>query len=167
MLQGKIFACLLAGTLGTVAVGAPLGAAAGRNMDGRWAHTPLGRLVSGHVGRLLVLRSEMNLSEEQRARIKEVLVGHKPEITKAAKGVWEKRTSLREAVLDETADEAAIRKAADDLSKAIGDAAVLAARIRGQVAPVLNEEQKKLVKQCRMDCQQATEEFFEKAVQAP
>ena len=163
MLRGKILACLLVGTLGTVAVAAPLGAVAVKQrMDrGRLADTPLGRLLSGHLGRLLVLRSEMNVTDEQREKIKDVLVEHKPEIAEAAKGVWEKRSALRDAVLDNEADEAAIRRAADELGKAIGDAAVLGSKIRGQVAPILTDKQKELIKECRSDCQAATQKLFQ------
>lgn len=169
MLRSKVMACLLVGTLGTVAVAAPLGAVAAKQSlnHGRLAHTPLGRLLSGHLGRLLVLRSEMNVTDEQRQKIKGVVVEHKGEIAKAAKGVWEKRTALRDAVLGGEADEAAIRRAADELGKAIGDAAVLGSKIRGQVAPILTDRQKELIKECRADCQTATEKFFQEAVSSP
>lgn len=166
MLRSKLLACLVVGTLGTVAVAAPLGVAAKNVEYGRLANTPLGRLVTGNLGRLLVLRSEMNLTDGQREKIKVVLVEHKPEIASAAKGVWEKRNALRDAVLDEKSDDAAVRKAADELGKAIGDAAVLGRKIRGQVAPILTDPQRKLVKECRADCQQATARFFEDAVKA-
>ncbi len=167
MLHSKLFACLAVGLFSTVAIGAPLGAAAAKKWEGGpVAHSPLGRLVSGQIGRLMVLRSELNLTDEQRARVKETLKAHKPEIAAAGKAVWEKRVALRDLVLDEKADEPAIRKAADDLARSIGDAAVLAAKIRGEVAPVLTDEQKKLIRQTRLECREATEKFFAQALEA-
>ena len=63
---------------------------------------------------------------------------------------------LREAVLKEPADEKAIRSAAKDLSKSIGDASVLASRVIAEARPVLTAEQVKLIRNFRTEVDKAT-----------
>lgn len=149
MLHTKVLACMLAGLVGTAVLTAPpIAGAVAKSEHGRRAGGPLGRLISGHVGRLIVLRSELNLTDEQKAKVKETVVAKKPEIAKVAQGVWEKRTVLVDAVLADQPDEQTIRKAADDLGKAIGDAAVLASkvaeldRVESEIAAVLDAGQR-------------------------
>ncbi len=164
MFPTKAVGLVLAGILGGMAVGGPAGVGAA-HLGSRLAESPLGKLVSGNLGRWLVLRSELNVSDEQKAQIRETLVSHKPEIARAAKGVWAQRTALREAVLSGQ-DEAAVRKAADELGKSIGDAAVLAAKVVGQLKPILTEQQRQQIKATRADCDQAVERFLTQAAQA-
>src|SRR4029077_1724160 len=100
---------------------ASLGAVAGPGDVGE-AH-PLRMLLSGQIGRLLTLRSEVNLTAYQREQIHGIVKSHKQELVTAMKPVAEKRRALRDATIAEHPDEAAIRTAASDLGKAIGDAA--------------------------------------------
>lgn len=112
----------------------------------KFSASPLGRVIMGHIGRMLVLRSELNLTGEQRKNIAAEIKSHKDEIRPAAKEVFEKRKALREAVMDKPGDEKAIMAAANDLGKAIGNAAVLASKITAKVKPILTPEQQELVK---------------------
>lgn len=164
MLHGKLMALALVG-LGVVAAAAPT---AGQHLlhRGELADSPLGKLLTGHLGRLLVLKSEMNLTDEQRSQIREVVRGEKADIAKVAEKVWQKRNVLRDAVLADKPDEAAIRAAADDLGKAIGDAAVLGAKVVDKVKPVLTAEQRAQVKKCHKECEAATAKFFAEATAA-
>ena len=167
MLHTRLMAYALAGLLGVAAVAAPpIVRAAVKGEHGKWGDTPIGRLISGHIGRWMVLRSELNITDEQKAKIKETIKPRKPEIAKAAKGVWEKRTSLVDAVLADQPNEEAIRHAADDLGKAIGDAAVLASKVVGDVRPVLTTEQREQIQKFRQDRQAATDKFFQQATKA-
>ncbi len=59
-------------------------------------------------------------------------------------------------------DEKTIRAAADDLGNAIGNAAVLASRIRGQIAPILTDQQRQEIKDFRSQSDQAVDDFFAK-----
>ncbi len=164
MLRTKGLAFLAAGLILTVAVAAAPSTDAVLKLDGHpLAHTPLGKMVSGQIGRLMVLRSELNITDEQRAQIRGMVVEHKTDIAKAAENVWEKRVALREAVLADEPDEKAIRKAADRLGDAIGDAAVLASKIAGEARPVLTEDQRDKIEATRKQCKAATEKFFEQA----
>ena len=61
-----------------------------------------------------------------------------------------------------TPDEKAIRAAADDLGKSIGDAAVLASHIRQQIAPILTDEQKHEIGDFRSQSDAAVDKFFAK-----
>lgn len=167
MLHTRLMVYALAGLLGVTAIAAPpILRAAVHGDQCKWGQSPLGRLISGHIGRWMVLRSELNVTDEQKAKLKEAVKPHKTEIAKAAKGVWEKRTALLSAVLAEQPNEEAIRHAADDLGKAIGDAAVLASKVAGDVRPVLSSEQREQLQKFRQDCQAATDKFFQQATKA-
>lgn len=165
MSRTKVAACVLVGTVAMLLGAQPVVWAA-HGEESRWADTPLHKLISGHIGRWMVLRSELNVSGEQKAKIKEVVQSQKPEIATAAKAVWEKHVALRSAVLADQPDEQVIRKASDDLGKAIGDAAVLASKVAGQVKPILTTEQREKIKQFRQECETSTAGFFERSAKA-
>ncbi len=163
MFPSTLLAGALASMIGVAAVGAPAFMGYGA---GRLANTPLGKLVTGNLGRLMVLRSEVNLTDGQRDKIRGVVVAHKAEIVAEAKAISMHRRALRNAVLSEKPDEAAIRAAAESLGREIGNAAVLAAKVKGEVAPVLSAEQKELIRKCIADCEKAADRFFEDAGKA-
>jgi Spy/CpxP family protein refolding chaperone len=121
---------------------------------------PLRMLASGQFGRLLALRSELDLTAEQRNKIRAILKSHKSDIASALQPVAEKRRTLREATLAESANEAAIRVAADELGKAIGDAAVMGSQIKQEVRAVLTPEQREKVTQFRQQSDSAIDDFF-------
>jgi Spy/CpxP family protein refolding chaperone len=162
---------MVAGVLGLVAVmgdvglaAAPNGAATALPSWRQLADTPVGRLISGNLGRLLVLRSEMNVTSEQRAEIRGLLVGHRSQIAATVKSVREKHLVLRDAVLADQPDEGNIRAAASDLGVALGDAAVKAAKLRGELAPILTDEQRELIRQFRQERDESIDEFLAKAI---
>ncbi len=128
-------------------------------------NSPLGRLISGNVGRLLVLRSELNITPEQRQKIRAVIMEHRTEIAATVKEVRAKRVALRNAVLSGKADEAAIRTAAHELGEAVADAAVKAAHLRNDLAPILTSEQRAKIKEFLEQRDNAIDSFLEKASQ--
>ena len=105
----------------------------------------IAQTISGDIGRYLILRSEMNVTDEQRAQIREIISEHKDEIADVVRSLRTARKALRSAVTADLPNEATIRTAAEDLSTSIGDAAVLASRVRRQVRQVLTENQQELV----------------------
>ncbi len=109
--------------------------------DGDLDKYPGKRLLMGHVGRLLVLKSQLNVTEDQKKKIGEILKGHTDEIVPVAKTLLDNRKHLREAVLKEPADEKAIRAAAEDLTKSVADASILAAKLIAEARPVLTTRQ--------------------------
>jgi Spy/CpxP family protein refolding chaperone len=165
MKVGTIGPCLLAAALACgagmtgIAAGAPLG-------DDVPEARPLRMLMSGQFGRLLALRSELDTSAEQRAEIRNIVKSHKHELATALKPVAEKRRALRDATLAEGASEATIRAAADELGKAIGDAAIVGAKIRSEIHDVLTPEQRKKVEEFRDQSESAVDRFLSEAVQS-
>lgn len=165
MRTGMIGVCLLAALL-----------AGGAGMTGIAAAGPLGNdvpearslrtLVSGQFGRLLALRSELDVSAEQRAEIRGIVKSHKQQLATALKPVAEKRRALRDATLAEDANETAIRAAADELGKAIGDAAVVGSRIRSEIHEVFTPEQREQVAQFRQQSDSAVDKFLAEATAA-
>jgi Spy/CpxP family protein refolding chaperone len=110
----------------------------------------------------LVLRSELNLTGEQKQQIRDVLQSHRAEIVATVKSVREKRTALRDAVLAGK-DEAEVRAAANALGEVIADTAVKATKLRNQVAPILTEEQRKLIGKHIAAQDEAVAKFLEQA----
>jgi Spy/CpxP family protein refolding chaperone len=102
------------------------------------------------------------VTAEQREKFRDMLAEHRTEIVGVAKPVVEKRRALRDAVLADHPDESAIRSAANDLGKAIGDAAVLAAKVKPEVSKVLTSEQRDKIKQFRTKNDKAVDEFIDK-----
>lgn len=126
----------------------------------RLGDTPLGRFVTGQVGRMLVLKSELNVTPEQREHVVSILRSHRAEIAKAAKPVVEKRRVLRAATLAQPIDEARIRAAAEDLGKSLGDLAVLGAQIKDEVRDVLTPEQRERIKAFHAENDQVVDKFI-------
>jgi len=123
---------------------------------------PIARLIAGNIGRFLIIRSELNVTPEQRSKIAATVKSHQGEIRSVAKDILGKRTALREAVLATPNNEEAIRKAATDLGKAIGNAAVLASRVIAEARPALTSEQIERIRKFRMDNDKATTAWVDK-----
>jgi Spy/CpxP family protein refolding chaperone len=107
-----------------------------------------------------VLRSELNITGDQRKKIAAEIKSHKDEIRPVAKEIFEKRQALRDAVLNKPGDQQAIMAAANDLGKAIGDAAVLASKVIAKVKPMLTSEQQERIKNFKMANDRATAEWI-------
>ena len=103
--------------------------------------TPRGRFATGRMGRWLVLQSELALTDQQRMEVLNILKTHAGQIAEVARPLVRRLRALREAIRADEVDEKKIRAAAGNLTQAVGDAAVLAARIRAQAAKVLTEDQ--------------------------
>jgi len=108
------------------------------------AGTPMGRLVQRVIGRKLILRSNMNVTDEQREKIRAIVESHKPEIVEAVKPIVAGKRAIADAVGADKTDEAAIRAACGDLGRSLGDASVLAAKVRKEVLTVLTDDQREL-----------------------
>ena len=125
---------------------------------------PILNFIRKHFQRSWELRSKLDLSEDQKTRIRQTVAGHKTEIVGMVKEVSEKRQALRDAVLAETPDEASIRAAADELGKAIGDAAVKASKIAGEVRKDLTPEQMEKIRKFRENQRAEFEKALDKAL---
>jgi Spy/CpxP family protein refolding chaperone len=116
---------------------------------------PIARLIVGNIGRFLVLKPELNITPEQRSKIAATVKSHRDEIRPVAKNVPEKRAALRETVLASPRNEESIRKAANDLAKAIGDSSVLASKVVAEVRTTLTSHQMERIRKFRMESDKA------------
>jgi len=120
----------------------------------------LKRLIVGHVGRLLVLKSQLDVTEEQKMKAGAIVKRHLNEIVPAVKSVLEKRQALRQAVMKEKPNEKEIRAAAESLGKTMADASVLASKIVFEARPVFTDQQEKLVKDFKVNMNNATMDWL-------
>jgi Spy/CpxP family protein refolding chaperone len=88
------------------------------------------------------LSRALDLSGDQQTAIKDVLRNHAGEITAQMNASRAARRALREAMVATPSDEAAIRARAADAGRVQGDGAVLFARIRAELEPILTPEQR-------------------------
>ncbi|MEW6367788.1 MAG: Spy/CpxP family protein refolding chaperone [Acidobacteriota bacterium] len=107
----------------------------------RLGDSPLARLIRWSICRMVMLGEELDLTAEQRERIAEVMDSHRKEAQPIVRNVVDKRRVLRDAMLSDEISEKVIREAAVDLGSAMGEAAILRARIGKEARQVLTEEQ--------------------------
>jgi protein CpxP len=163
LMGGLIVASLATLTYAAVPESAPLTQFGG----GKWAHSPLGKMIAGNLGRLLTLRSDLDVSDEQRDQIRTVLKSHRSEIVATVKSLHDARTDLRDVVMKDEADESEIRSAADALGNAIAEAAVKKAKLRKEIAPLLTAGQQQLVREFMAENDAAVDKFLANAATAP
>jgi Spy/CpxP family protein refolding chaperone len=132
----------------------------------RWRHSnsPLAQLIRGNIGRLITLHAELDVTDEQRMEIKGIIEKHRPDIQPVAKTIVEKKRVLHDAVLAEKPDEDEIRKAGNNLGKAIGDVAVLASEIAKEIRPVFTEEQIELIEKSKEERKESVDKWLEDIV---
>jgi Spy/CpxP family protein refolding chaperone len=135
--------------------------AEGRAGEGGWRQRPIARLVASRLHKWAAFRADLNVTDEQRSQIREVVAKHRDEIKPVVASVVEKRKALRQAVMANPVDEAAIRTASDNLAKVIGDAAVLASKVIAEIRPILTEEQIKKVQEFQAERDQASDTFLD------
>ncbi len=135
---------LVGGGIAALAVGALL---AGRLSAGA---LPGGRGQGDFAPRVFArIARALELSDDQKTRIKAVLKTHAAEIETQMRSSSAARRALHQAVLTQPSDEAAIRAAAQQLGQVQGDGAVLFAKIRTEIQPILTEAQRAKIQQFR------------------
>jgi Spy/CpxP family protein refolding chaperone len=146
-------------------IGAAMGAAlpAGGPGNGRAA----GFLGRFRCGRAAEVRAKLNLTDAQVASIRGVLKAHKAEIAQAVKPIVSDRRALADLVRAESTDETAIRAAAEQLGKAVGDGAVLAAKVRKEIRPILTPEQRKQLDDMRAEGRESVDTWLTGLGQQP
>jgi len=146
----------LAMVFGLLCVGGAASAGEGGREGG-----PLRRFISGQIGRLMTLKSDLNLSDDQKQQIKQIVLSHRSEIVAVAKPLVESKRALRDATFAANPDEQAIRAAADKLGKAVADAAVLASKIKMEAAKVLTADQMKTLSEFRDSTDKSVDRFMQ------
>ena len=98
---------------------------------------------------LAVLRSlrdgihALDLSSEQKTRIREILRGRKHELREAHDRAFTAKQAVQDAIHQDTVDEALIRQRVQEAAEAAADVAVLHAHLRADVRAVLTAEQRR------------------------
>jgi Spy/CpxP family protein refolding chaperone len=123
---------------GVVAL-AVAGMFAGRLSADAFPHSGHGGSLPRMFGRIA---RALDLTADQQAQIKNVLRGHAAEIETQMTAGRSARQALHQALMAQPTDEATIRARAADLGKVQGDGAVLFARIRTEVDPILTPAQR-------------------------
>jgi protein CpxP len=88
------------------------------------------------------LSRALDLSDDQKAQVKTILKSHAAEIEAQMAKSSAARHALHDAVVAQPFDEATIRARAADVGQAQADGAVLFAKIRAEVVPLLTDDQK-------------------------
>lgn len=165
MTRKVLLSVALVGTIATAAFAVSPAGGPFCAMRGPLAGTPLGRTISGCIGRVITLRSDLNVSDEQRQQIHDVLRSHHSEIASTAKSVRDKRVALRDLARSDNADQAQIQAAADALGQAVSEAAVKAVKLGGEIAPLLNQEQRAAIDKFLTENDAAINSFLDAAIQ--
>ena len=119
-------------------------------------------VVMGIIGELRELRSKIALTGDQRSQIQEIVLTHKSEIgTQLEKG-RDARRAMRDAVEAHGADSSEVTKAADAVADAARSRALLTAKIRSEVAPILTPEQREEIKSTRGRIEDSVDELLGK-----
>ena len=91
----------------------------------------------------------LDLTDAQREQVRAIMESHRDQQKAIGDRMQAARKALRAAIEAETADEVAIRAAAAEIGAIEADAAVLQAKIRGEVFGLLTPEQVKKAKELR------------------
>lgn len=144
MWRGIVCSSVMAGSLALVGLGAANAPQAGE--EGPFMrphpHGPLARLISGKVGRLMVLRSELGVTDEQRTQFIKLAKEHRGDVGPKLAAAHKTMRGLRDAVLADDASEAQIRKAADAHGQAVAEAAIALSKVAKEGKQVLSETQR-------------------------
>ena len=100
-----------------------------------------GWMALGHTYRMNMLFDELGVTDDQRVALKKLIKEHRQNIQPPMEIVMAKGRALRELVLAETPNQAAIRQASADLGSAIAEAAVQASALAKEARSILTPEQ--------------------------
>ncbi len=127
---------LAAAALGALAVGGLFAGRLSANAFPQGSRADFAPRMFARVSRAL------DLTADQQMQIKNVLRAHETEIEAEITAIRTARQSLHEAVVATPIDETTIRARAADVGKAHADGAVLFAKMRAEIDPILTAEQK-------------------------
>jgi Spy/CpxP family protein refolding chaperone len=117
-----------------------------------------GWMAMGHTYRMNMLFDQLGVTDEQRVALKNLFKEHRQKIQPSMKIVMAKGRALRELVLAETPNQAAIRQASADLGNAIAEAAVQASALAKEARSILTPEQVERFKEMRQHRQKVFDE---------
>ncbi|HEX7253825.1 MAG TPA: periplasmic heavy metal sensor [Thermoanaerobaculia bacterium] len=88
------------------------------------------------------ISSSLDLSDDQVGKVKDVLRNHAPEIRAQLQAAASAREALHAAMIAQPLDENGVRTAAQQVGETQANGALLFAKIRAEVDPILTAEQK-------------------------
>ena len=100
----------------------------------------------------------LELTDAQREQVRTIMESHSADQKAVGDKMIAARKALHEAIAADTLDEAAIRAAAAEVGAAEADAAVLQAKIHGEVFAILTPEQVKKAKELRSEMENRMKE---------
>ncbi len=164
--MSKIMLWALVITLSIAGVGATVAAESGALGSGQsWRNLPGGRLLQGQIGRLMSLRAELNLSDEQRSQIRQMPHSKKSQISKLLTQLVEQRSTLRDMAIQETPDKKTIQKTSDQMAKTVAQAAILGGELRQKIMTVMDDEQRLILAAVQSDRQDAMDKWLSELAQ--
>ncbi len=107
----------------------------GRQMGPGFPHGPRAAKMFEHISRAL------DLTDAQKTQIRAILKSHADEILAQVRAGMDARHALHNVVMTQPTDDAAIRALAQQVGAVHGDGALLFARIRSEIWPILSPEQ--------------------------
>lgn len=127
---------------------AAVGLLAGRISADAFPHG--GRASGDHAPRVFARISRaLDLTGDQKTRIKAILAAHAAEIEAQMQAGAAARRALHDAIVVQPTDENAIRSLAQEVGRVQGDGAVLFARVRTEIDPILTPDQKQKLQSFR------------------
>lgn len=136
---------------------------AARVQDGEQPTGPARQFVRQTLRKLIGLRAQLGITDEQREEIRAVVLEYKDDLVPAIKEVVLRRQALREAVLADEADPETIRAAAEEVGYALGEAGVVISDIAAEVRPILTEDQQYILLEFRTERQEALMNMLDEA----
>jgi Spy/CpxP family protein refolding chaperone len=117
-----------------------------------------------------MVMQRLGLTPDQRQRMQEIRRGHEEDAISTGRRLRQARAALDRAIMNETYNEDAVRRATEDLVSAQADKIRLESRIRAQVRGVLTAEQvlefNRLERELRREMQQQKREMQERQMGA-
>jgi periplasmic protein CpxP/Spy len=116
----------------------------------------------GFGGPMAVLR-QLDLTEEQRAQVRQVMENHRAELRASGERVMAAHRAQNDAVTAAQFDEQLVRTKAAELAAVEADAAVLQAKVHSEVFAVLTPEQQAKAAELKAQRQARMQQFRERA----
>jgi periplasmic protein CpxP/Spy len=126
---------------------------------GPWGHGGFGRRgPGGPMGDLGLLRG-LDLTEDQRAQVRQIMQGHRDEFRAVSERLQAAHRAQQDAVTATPFDENAVRARAADVAAIQADAAVLRAKVHSDVFAVLTPEQQAKAAELKVQREQRMQQF--------
>jgi protein CpxP len=116
----------------------------------------------GFGGPMAMLR-QLDLSEEQRTQVRQIMDGHRDELRAVGERVRAAHQAQNDAVTAAQFDEQAVRSKAAELAAVEADAAVLQAKLHSEVFAVLTPEQQAKAAELKAQREARMQQFRERA----